>query len=72
MRILIQVASSFMVGLVGGVIVSLLMQRWTYRRVERWLLSVEASARSSLDPMSRVEVPGYQAVIRKFHARFVA
>lgn len=56
---------------VGGVIISIILPRIWYRRVERWLIGLEAATRMSTKPVDIVEVPGVQAVLRKFRLRFL-
>jgi hypothetical protein len=45
-------------------------QTVAFRAVEVWLRSVEAEARGAMTPANLIELPGYQAIIRRFVLKF--
>ena len=46
-------------------------QRATLRGVEKWMSAVESRARLNPEPLSIVEVPGYQGMLRQFRKRWI-
>lgn len=46
-------------------------RRATLRGVEKWMSLVESHARTNPEPLSIVEVPGYQGMLRRFRKRWI-
>lgn len=74
MTMLIQVLTSFFVGIIGGVLTATLLFKRVRRRerfrITAWLFELERAARANPTATTVVELPGMQAVMRAFVREF--